>query len=984
MGIQFTGVLRKALIVTALLLSFIHLGSPSAVQAACTLGGLTYRDYNDNGTRDAGEPVLSGIRVTAYDASNLVVGTATTDAAGNYQMSIGSVAATSVRVEFTGLPDYLRSARFGNNSLTTVTFADCNGGTSTVDFGAVNPSDYCHTNAPNLATSCYVVDDQLTGLYVNEPTFIEFPYTATGDQPHQTLATARQIGTTFGLAYQRTSDNYFIGAFLKRYAGFGPDATGSNPTSGAIYRINRLTGAVSVFMDLNTYPAAFQAGADPHPTSRTSCGPNAFNNCWMYDSDSYNLVGKLSLGDLEMSENDRTLFAVNLNTRELLEIPIGIPPTAPPAAQIRRHPLNQGTLPGLVCPNPGDVRPFGLGVEDGRVYVGVVCSAESTQNVADLRAFVYSADENAVGAFRQELSIPLNYTRRCADSAPNCLPNRRALWQPWTTQWPTPAQPGPAVIHPEPMLTDIVFDRGDMILGFRDRMGDRTGNQRPGPFNLNSMELAMGIAAGDTLRACSDGAGGWTAEDNADCGGQTSAGANTNQGPGGGEYYFEDTNNPNGAPRHDEISLGGLVQVPGNPSVAVTVFDPLCEGCAADPLFDGGVRWFDNTTGATDQSYRIYNGTGGGPGNNFGKANGVGDLEAVCGPMPLEIGNRVWEDLNRNGVQDPGEPPIPGVVVQLYMDTDGDGKPDRLVGRTTTDAQGEYYFNESDVFTGVLGGPIPGVNFYDINGDGQRQPNEPAGVMPNTAYEVRLDDPANYNGGPLTPFYATLLNADPLRDTNGDMRDSDGKVPAPLQKVSTGNIPVHALTTGDFGDNNHTYDFGFVRTIPPTPTPPSAVQTSVRQSGSLTLEKNVDKPFAGPGDTVTWTITVTNPTSAAVPNVVVEDTLPPELAIISAKAPKGTVQVSGQTVRLTISQLDPGESVTLTIVTKVRSDAPASFVVNNEARVSPGGITASAQVLGVTELPSTGETPWWRLPALALGAVGIAALLILGLRFLRR
>jgi uncharacterized repeat protein (TIGR01451 family) len=983
MGIQLTvaRALRKFLIVTALLLTFTHLSAPTPVQAACTLGGFTYRDYNDNGTQDAGEPTLTGIRVTAYDSNNQIVGSATTDATGSYQMTIGAVVATSVRVEFTGLPDYLRSARFGSNSLTTVTFADCNGGTSTVDFGAVNPSDYCHTNAPDLATSCYVVDDQLSGLYVNEPTFIEFPYTATGDQPHQTLATAQQIGTTFGLAYQRTSDSYFIGSFLKRYAGFGPDATGSNPTSGAIYRINRSTGAVSVFMDLNTYPAALQTGADPHPTSRTSCGPNAFNNCWMYDSNSYNLVGKLSLGDLEISENDRTLFAVNLATRELLEIPIGIPPTAPPAGQIRRHPLNQGTLPGLVCPSADDVRPFGLGVQDGRVYVGVVCSAESTQNVNDLRAFVYSADENAVGAFQQDLNIPLNYTRRCADSAPNCLPNRRAAWQPWTTQWPTPVQPGPAIVHPEPMLTDIVFDRGDMILGFRDRMGDRTGNQRPGPFDLTSMQLAMGIAAGDTLRACSNGAGSWTLEDNAACGGQTTAGANTNQGPGGGEFYFEDTNNPNGTPRHDEISLGGLVQVPGNPSVAVTVFDPLCEGCAADPLFDGGVRWFDNTTGATDQSYRIYNGTGGGPGNNFGKANGVGDLEAVCGPMPLEIGNRVWEDLNNNGTQDPGEPPIPGVVVQLYMDTDGDGKPDRLVGRTTTDAQGEYYFNESDVFTGVLGGPVPGVNFYDINGDGQRQPNEPAGVMPNTAYEIRLDDPANYNGGPLTPFYATTLDADPLRDTNGDMRDSDGKVPAPLQKVSTSNIPVHALTTGDFGDNNHTYDFGFVRTIV-TRTPP--IQTSVANNGSLILEKGVDKPFAGPGDTVTWTITVTNPTSAAVPNVEVGDTLGSEFQIVSANAPKGTVSINGQTVTLTIPQLNPGESVTLTIVTKVRSDAPASFVVDNEAHVSPGGITASARLIGVTELPATGETPWWRLPALVFGAGGILVLLILGLRLRRR
>ena len=42
----------------------------------------------------------------------------------------------------------------------------------------------------------------------------------------------------------------------------------------------------------------------------------------------------------------------------------------------------------------------------------------------------------------------------------------------------------------------------------------------------------------------------------------------------------------------------------------------------------------------------------------FMEANGLGDLELLCDQAPIEIGNRVWLDLNGNGVQDPDEPPI--------------------------------------------------------------------------------------------------------------------------------------------------------------------------------------------------------------------------------------------------------------------------------------------------------------------------------------
>ena len=50
------------------------------------------------------------------------------------------------------------------------------------------------------------------------------------------------------------------------------------------------------------------------------------------------------------------------------------------------------------------------------------------------------------------------------------------------------------------------------------------------------------------------------------------------------------------------------------------------------------------------------------------------------------IGDLVFNDLDRDGIQDPGEPGIEGVTVTLY---DASGTP---VGQTTTDATGHYAF----------------------------------------------------------------------------------------------------------------------------------------------------------------------------------------------------------------------------------------------------------------------------------------------------
>ncbi|MFO8007312.1 MAG: SdrD B-like domain-containing protein [Candidatus Brocadiia bacterium] len=55
--------------------------------------------------------------------------------------------------------------------------------------------------------------------------------------------------------------------------------------------------------------------------------------------------------------------------------------------------------------------------------------------------------------------------------------------------------------------------------------------------------------------------------------------------------------------------------------------------------------------------------------------------------LTAAIGDRVWEDLDEDGIQDAGEPGVEGVTVNLYTCAD------TLVASTTTDANGLYLFD---------------------------------------------------------------------------------------------------------------------------------------------------------------------------------------------------------------------------------------------------------------------------------------------------
>lgn len=97
------------------------------------------------------------------------------------------------------------------------------------------------------------------------------------------------------------------------------------------------------------------------------------------------------------------------------------------------------------------------------------------------------------------------------------------------------------------------------------------------------------------------------------------------------------------------------------------------------------------------------------------------DAGIVC---PAKIGNFVWEDLDGDGVQDPNEPGVPDVTVELYeCGPDGEVDPDTasFVGERETDADGMYMFGgEPGVFDLAPGDYF--VRFVKPDGTALTQP----------------------------------------------------------------------------------------------------------------------------------------------------------------------------------------------------------------------------------------------------------------------
>ncbi len=810
--------------------------------------GIVFRDANGNGTKETGERGAAGILVKSYINNGIgdqLFGTATTDDVGNYSLSPSAGASDQVRIEFE-LPlgctvskaiDF--EAHQGINHGTSVQFIT--GAPSTVNFAIYSPqTEYLETNNPSIYTTVYNAGnptnastkfaDALLGF---KQTYEGIPGDTLNGMPGKTrpsptrVAYFGDIGTTWGIAYSKHCQKIFSAAFMKRYAGLGPLGSGgiymidpSQPTNSSVNNF------LSLDTDLNIPTQGTGVYTAHHPGFSPIIGTNEQRKLkgitdLSTDAAAFGQVGKVSLGGLELSEDGRYLFVVNLYDRKIyrLDLKDAKNPQKPSATDVKVY--NDVPWLSASCAS-GVARPFGIKFYKGKIYAGVVCTGENlgksveqwSADVADqvASAKVYEISPEGTGAGTAVLDIPLNYAKNLASKFDNGLLRG---WFNWTDDFKQityshGSNDDSTYAHPQPILCDIEFDiDGSMITSFADRAGHQMGwrNFKPTTDTISKISCTV---SGEIFRAwknpttCS-----FELENNGTAGPYTTAGANKPFSHGAysgtGEYYFGDdayTLN-NTQPSHGESVIGGLTLSPATGEVIAAAFDPLdgragktYEGIAngLKASFSGGAIRLHNTTGDKLGGYSLYTATG------FGKAAGIGDMEIISQFAPISFGNRVWDDADADGVQDADEIGFDGIKLDLYKGT-------LKVGEAITSSGGQWYFDSTNVI-------LNGVT----------------GIEPLTNYKIKIDTALFKNTGLsiLTNYF--LTKKDQKDQGIEDVADSDAV-------YEDGEIVVN-VKTGDLGYTNYSLDIGL------TQNPPcSFINTgldSIQANSNATLQDTTD------------------------------------------------------------------------------------------------------------------------------------------------
>jgi len=327
----------------------------------------------------------------------------------------------------------------------------------------------CLRNNPYAATVCYQLENYVAVVWPfiwDAPAIVAFRDTPDSD-PVYMLASLRQVGTSMGLAYSGSERALYAAAYHKRMAFFGHGGP------GAIDRVDLTSGDVALFTQV---PDAGPDLHDPDPEHLDQSGRD-----W---------AGKLSLGDVDLSTDERTLFVVNLNDRRLY-----------------RYDVSSGSLLGSFRPGSAaedwaeDARPLALAYHRGRLYHGVVNSAETTRRREDIEANIYESRPDG-SDMRLVARFPLDYERGTMQ-IPGVVgqPSHEVSidWQHWQSgENDFSDRRAQLSVFPQPMLADIEFaPDGAMIVSVRDRHADMSAGSQ---MFLGGAYLKPGLSAGDVLR----------------------------------------------------------------------------------------------------------------------------------------------------------------------------------------------------------------------------------------------------------------------------------------------------------------------------------------------------------------------------------------------------------------------------------------------------------------------------------------------------
>ncbi len=536
------------------------------------------------------------------------------------------------------------------------------------------------------------------------------------------------------------------------------------------------------------------------------------------DCDYGSQVGRYGLGALVLSSDESSLYTVNLFKNSIVKLSTSNPTEASTV---------EYSIPDPGC-SDGEFQAFALNVHNEKVYVGVTCTAETAQSASESSLNVYEFDP-LTGQF--DLILSDNYIL--------------GYWKDF------PAND----LHTMHWLTDIGFTRdGNMLLSLTDRLGHRYCNNSSGRLDQQYPDLLM---------AWNDN-GTWRLENNGKAGAYTGSGVGNGDGPGGGEFFGNEFW-PSGPDYHNETALGSILVVPGTDEVIATVYDPIFDS------YSGGLHRYSTRDGSKLDAIQLYTQT---IDPLFGKATGFGALSLICPQPSPEIGNYVWLDSNANGIQDGGEQAIANITIELY------DAQCNVVGTTTTDAKGNYIFNNSNVDLD-LDGEMDGLN------NGEKYYVKISNTDFDTESMAVIHDGNNY----------ILSTNDVGFGTQSNENDSDAALGVIENCESLGEGIFVEVDLANSSAINHSFDIGLMA--------PQGFDLALLKKRSSNVPVRI-------GELVSFDITVYNQGSVRANKFTITDYLQPGFRFVGANNPGWTL--NGDMASYNVNTpLNPGETITIPI-----------------------------------------------------------------------
>ena len=751
---------------TFFLISFLFLVS-HFMQAQCAVGdvgGTVYIDIpangavaNTYGVKDANELGLVGVTVTVTD-NNGVSQTTTTDVNGNWNIA---TPVFPVRVEFSWSQSWLKESPSGsgqNASLRLIQASDCS-----VNFGIYAPNNYSATALPDYISHVRVsgssngstLSSLETTHYSDSGLNSNFT-TSNGNQGtgpvSSTDASFSELGSVWGKAYQTSKKRLFVASTLWRHVGF---VSGRGPGDLVLFDYSNgspanLIGSVDF---QGVAPQNGGANLDFGTVCRGGgCENNAGNtgiaadytlpddpNTPSVDLDAFAKAGKVGYGGIDYDANTDKIWAINLAQKGILEIDAA-GDMAALVGNVNQYLIE--SLPNVPVCAGGQLRPWAIKVHDGKGYIGCLCDGLASQDIADVDAYVLSFDlANPTAGFTTVFTLPMDYNKNGVD------------WNPWSDT--DQSTGGNWKKYAQPILSDIEFDQMDnMYLSFMDRWGIQAGYRMHPPVSQTTSVTEKAQCSGELFKVCN------------------SNGTLELEGTGSCPLNYAATSeffNDKAGDNYPEGAGGALAIVVGSNQLLVQLVDPHPEGSTGEDYWSTqGVNTLSTTNGSVENWYsNVYSGNRA----YNGKGVGMGDIELLADAPPIEIGNLVWMDANKNGIQDPDEAGIASVQVELLDSLNN------VLAQATTDANGFYIFSNDPNGTNTAS------QIYNITS-----------LVHNQKYKVRIAS----TQGSLSGLVLTASNAGTnLMDNDATLSGNDAL------------IVVQPTDIQSIGANNHSFDIGF-------------------------------------------------------------------------------------------------------------------------------------------------------------------------------